>query len=240
MFQNLQETEQQRFLVEFEQHDVLREVLEIALDVQTSVIEIESIVPSILPKDHVADEIALYHEQLKANTEKRDNVYYVPFGKQARSPFIIIMQQSKDMEDISTYMKGLILPLFNLCAKQRRDLIIVPFQEEVIDEIIFTNGVLHVGNFSKWLNIPMKGKANIMPALNKAIALFEEDTLNDQRELFIVANNNFFDKKLFEDSVVAEKLVLLNVETSVITTSEQQFEQMPISFAQKVYFIDEV
>ncbi|MEK4229953.1 hypothetical protein [Solibacillus sp. FSL H8-0538] len=81
---------------------------------------------------------------VKERTKVEDNVYFVPFVDHVKhySPFIICMQQSDTMAEFESFCKGLIIPLFNDCTRQKRDLVIIPFGDKVGEPIVFERGVM--------------------------------------------------------------------------------------------------
>lgn len=239
MFNQLSETAQRQFFATFEQHESLAEILAVAADLYTSVQEVEAIVPPMIQSERTLSEIEVYHQQLKAGAKQQDNVIFVPFGQRQASPFVVLLQHSESMAAIAAYMKGLILPLFNLCAKQNRDLIILPFAEQPLAPFVFERGLLNVQAFAELIDLPMTGEANLLPAMEQAYELFAQDAVQQSRELFIVTNNDLCDVSLLQESDYLRALAKAEIELSIIAQSEKQFALKPIPFAQKVYFVED-
>lgn len=241
MFQQLSEEQQMAFLSEFEFDESLQQQLDIALEIQGSVKEVESFMPKMLDKDHAIYVLSQYHKHLKSHIEQRDNILYVPFNKKLKyaAPFIVLLQQSKRMASLEHFTKGMLLPLFNSCARQQRDLIVIPFNENVQAPITFENGQLLVEQFQQFLLGDYNSNAKIVAALEKAIHIFKEDRNERQRELFIVTDNQFMDFEKLQQSEIDLQLKNLQVVVSVVAKSEEQFDMQPITFADKVYFINE-
>lgn len=239
-FQALEENEQQQFLENFGKQPLFIEVIEIAIALEEMIAEVEATMPKIQDKDYLFP-IEQQKQLLKDRTVIDGNVLYVPFEemKNLYSPMIVILQQSDAMQGVEAFTKGTILPLFNLCAVQKRDLIILPFSNKPAQPLLFKNGTLEIEMFDQFLQHFLTGDAQIMPAIDKAIELFTQDNIGHQRDLMIITDNQFSDFHKLNQEVAAEKMQELDIDLAVIALSETAFEKQPISFADKVFFAND-
>lgn len=239
-FQALDEKQQQQFLEKCEQQPLFKQVIEISIALEEIIVEVEATLPKIQDKDFLFP-LEQQKRLLKEQTVAYGNVLYVPFDdmKKLYSPMIIIVQQSDEMQEFEVFTKGTILPLFNICAVQKRDLIIIPFSNEPAEPLLFNNGTLHVELFEQFLKHHLTGDAQIVPALEKAVELFTQDNIDNQRDLMIITDNCFSDFHQLNQQDVARKIQELDIDLSVIAMSEKNFETQPISFADKVFFANE-
>ena len=239
-FQGLSEEEQQQFLLRFQTDDVFKEIIEISIALEETITEVEATMPKIQDRDFLLSQQE-QKEVLKERMVVNGNVYYVPFDEldHIYSPMIIALQQSNTMAEFDTFCKGIILPLFNLCALQRRDIIILPFGKETKAPLHFKNGIMDTPTFDSFLNGEHSGEAAIVPVLTKALQLFKNDPINNQRDLMIITDNQFTDFNDLIQQDVTHTLRALNIDVSVIAMSEIDFEVQPITFADKVFFANE-
>lgn len=239
-FQALEEEQQQLLFAKFKNEPLFKEVIEISIALEEIIEEVEATMPKIQDKDFLFPQ-----EQqkllLKNRTVARGNVLYVPFEELGNlySPMIVIVQQSDSMNEYETFSKGTIMPLFNLCAVQKRDLIILPFSHTIAEPLFFKNGALDIALYERFLYKHLNGNAQIVPVLKKALDLFAQDKINNQRDLMIITDNQFQDFQPLIESDFTERLHELSVDISVIAMSEADFEVQPITFADKVFFANE-
>jgi hypothetical protein len=239
-FQGLTEEDQLQFLERFQTNDVFKEMIEIAIALEETITEVEATMPKIQQKDLLLPPRE-QKELLKSRMVVEDNVYYVPFEELDHifSPLIIAMQQSTSMKEFEAFCKGTILPLFNLSALQKRDIILLPFNETVNTPIYFKNGKMQLQSFIYFMNQSYFGEAKIVPVLKQALELFKEDVIDHQRDLMIFTDSQFTD---FQDLMAADFVQViteLQVDVSIVAMSEIDFEVQPIPFANKVYFANE-
>lgn len=239
-FQALNEKQQQQFLEKFGQQPLFIEVIEIAIALEEMIAEVEATMPKIQDRDYLFP-IDQQKQLMKDRTVIDGNVLYVPFEKikNIYSPMIVIVQQSDAMNEFETFTKGTILPLFNLCAVQKRDLIILPFSTKPAQPLLFKNGTLDIELFDQFLKQYLTGDARIMPAIDNAIELFTQDHIDNQRDLMIITDNQFTDFHNVNQQVMAGKMQELDIDLAVIAMSETDFEKQPISFADKVFFAND-
>ncbi|MGE7981204.1 vWA domain-containing protein [Solibacillus sp. NPDC093137] len=239
-FQALDENQQQQFLEKFGQQPLFIEVIEIAIAVEEMIAEVEATMPKIQDKDYLFP-IEQQKQLLKDRMVIDGNVLYVSFDemKNRYSPMIVIVQQSDAMQEYEAFTKGTILPLFNLCAVQKRDLIILPFSNKPAQPLLFKNGKIDIELFDQFLQQYLPGDAQIIPAIDKAIEFFTQDNIDNQRDLMIITDNQFTDFHKFEQQVTAGKMQELDIDLAVIAMSETNFESQPIAFADKVFFAND-
>ncbi|MEK4386536.1 hypothetical protein MKZ25_12095 [Solibacillus sp. FSL W7-1464] len=239
-FQALEENQQQQFLEKFGRQPLFIEVSEIAIALEEMIAEVEATMPKIQDKDYLFP-MDQQKQLMKDRTVIDGNVLYVPFEeiKNTYSPMIVIVQQSDAMNKFETFTKGTILPLFNLCAVQKRDLIILPFSNIPAQPLLFKNGILDIELFDQFLQHYLTGEAQIMPAIEKAIEYFTQDYIDNQRDLMIITDNQFTDFHKLNPQVMAGKMQELDIDLAVIAMSEKDFEKQPISFADKVFFAND-
>lgn len=239
-FQQLEEAEQQAFIERFGQDEMFQEIVEVALSMQESIQEVEATMPKILNRDYLFHKTE-QHELLKASTIRKGNVYHVPFAKKQTnfSPFIVCVQCSQSMEQHEILYKGLLLPLFNLCARQQRDLIIVPFNDEQHEPIAYKHGQFTVDSFSALFSMEQRGEANIVPAIEQALALLAQDEIQHAPEVMFVTDNQFSDFERMQQANYEAAFLDVDAEVSVIAMSEVDFDVQPIPFANKAFYAGE-
>lgn len=239
-FQALEENVQQQFLEKFGLQPLFIEVIEISIALEEIIEEVEATMPKIQDKDFLFP-LEQQKQLLKDRTVVNGNVLHVPFDeiKKRYSPMIVIVEQSDAMQEFEAFTKGTILPLFNLCAVQKRDLIILPYSNKPAQPLLFTNGILHLEMFDLFLQQHIGGEARIVPALDKAIELFTQDYIDNQRDLILITDNQFSDFNQLNQNMLTEKMQELDIDLAVIAMSEKDFEKQPIKFADKVFFANE-
>lgn len=239
-FQGLEEIEQQQLLTRYKQDEKFIKIMEISISLQEMIQEVEATMPKMQDKDYLLS-LAQQQRLLKERTVVEDNVYFVPFNeiKAGQSPMIVLLQQSATIKPYEVFCKGTIMPLFHLCATQKRDLIIIPFSETLEIPLHFKNGVLQLALFDRFLNEFKGNSAMIVPAIEQAFAIFAEDALCNGRDLIMITDNQFDDFQALAEEDYATRLESLDIEFSVIAMSEDNFELQPISFAQQVFFANE-
>ncbi|MGN7479278.1 vWA domain-containing protein [Solibacillus silvestris] len=239
-FQALKETEQQQFLGQFKQHRLFKEMIEISIALEEVIVEVEATMPKIQHKDFLFPQ-ERQKQLLKNRTVVSDNVLHIPFEELENlfSPMVVIVQQSDSMHEFEAFCKGTIFPLFNLCAVQKRDLIIIPFSDKAEKPFLFKNGTLHVAMFDKFLQNHLKGEAQLVPALKMGFEIFEQDKISNQRDLMIITDNQFTDFHELIEQEFTERICDLSLDVSVIAMSEADFQVQPIPFADKVFFANE-
>lgn len=237
-FQQLDEAQQLAFLNTFEQEEKFRAVIEVAMTLQESIQEVEATMPKILEKDRLFVQVE-QRELLKAHTIIEGNVYHVPFAEKVNyfSPFIICIQLSETMAEHEVYYKGLLLPLFSLCVRQKRDLIIIPFNEKQLEPIVFKRGLFTIERFRQLLYLEERGEARIVPVIEQALELLAKDLTQHVPEVMFITDNQFTDFDLLIKGDFEAAFLDMDAEVSVIAMSEIDFEVQPIPFANKVFYV---
>lgn len=236
-FQQLEEAEQQAFIERFGQQEKFQEIVEVAFSMQESIQEVEATMPKILERDRLFHKTE-QHELLKASTVVKGNVYHVPFEKKQTnfSPFIVCVQCSKSMAQHEVMYKGLLLPLFNLCVRQQRDLIIIPFNDVQHEPIVYKHGQFTVDSFEALFALQQQGEANIVPAIEQALALLAQDEIQHVPEVMFVTDNQFIDFDALQPANYEAAFLDVDAEVSVIAMREVDFDRQPIPFANKVFY----
>lgn len=239
-FQALEEQQQQQFLAHFTKKALFKELVEISMALEEMIEEVEATMPKIQDKDFILP-VDQQKQLLKSQTVARDNILYVPFDKLENnySPLVVIVQQSDSMHEYEAFSKGTIMPLFNLCAVQKRDLIIIPFSNKIASPLIFKQGLFTISTFDQFLQNFLKGEAQIVPAIKQALEIYARDPINNQRDLMMITDNQFDDFQSLMQQELVKQMDELAVDLSVIAMSEQAFQKQPISFADKVFFANE-
>lgn len=239
-FQQLEEAEQYEFMERFGQDKKFQEIVEVAMSMQESIEEVEATMPKILERDRLFHKTE-QHELLKANTVVKGNVYHVPFAKKQAnfSPFIVCVQNSESMAQYETHYKGLLLPLFNLCARQQRDLVIIPFNDGQQEPVVYKYGQFSLESVDTLFSMQQQGEAKIVPAIEQALALLAQDEIQHVPEVMFVTDNQFADFDTLLQGNYELAFLDVDAEVSVIAMSEIDFEVQPIPFANKVFYTGE-
>lgn len=235
MFQQLAEEEQQRFLAQFARNEQFIKSLAVAIDFQAHLGQMEATVPVIAgyevkePHDDGSIQRKLI---MKDQSITKGNVTYVPFQKKIDvvAPLIIGFDTSAVMTNFDIQAKGLILPLLELCARQRRDCIILTDE----DKFIFPQGELITDVIKAVQHIQTKQQANIAALYRRALKVFSTyNTMQDAEFMLLTANT-------FNPATISEHIIYefksLGVELSAIALDEARFEQAPLVFLDKVFF----
>ena len=235
MFQQLAEEEQQRFLEQFGSDEQFIKSLAIAIDFQNHLGKMEATVPVIANYEHreLYEDVLIQHKLMMKNQSITiGNITYVPFQQKVDvvAPLIIGFDNSAAMMNFDIQAKGLILPILELCAKQKRDCIILTDEEK----FIFPHGELLTNVIKGVQNIQMKHRANIVALYKQALEDFRTYNITRDAEFILLTANTF------ESSTISEHLIFelksLGVELSAIALDEARFEEAPLLFLDKVFF----
>ena len=240
MFKLLSPVEQRNFLQRYGDNEYFYRIMDVALAFQEEITEVEAMVPILFEGTEIP-EISKTEERkatLKDLVVIEDNVCFVPFQTEVdlAAPLIIALDCSQGMHDLEDLAKGLIIPCFNLCAQQKRDCIVLPFSETTKGPIVFTHGKLNNQGMSELIRIKMSNRANLLPVFKKAQALFDLYKVKRDAELMLVTANYFDDYNDLKTSSYVQQLKNSNVELSLISFNEQQFNEEPLDFIDKVFF----
>ncbi|WP_332646772.1 hypothetical protein [Lysinibacillus sp. 54212] len=240
MFQHLSQVEQQAFLQYFANDEQFIRIMNVALAFQEEIAEVETMVPILFEGSEIP---AINTSEVRKATLKdqvviEDNVCFVPFQTEVdlAAPLIIALDCSESMQTLEDLAKGLIIPCFNLCAQQKRDCIVLPFSETTKQPIVFTHGKLHIQNMNELIHLKMCNRANLLPVFKQALALFDMYNAKQDAELMLVTTNYFDDYVDSNTSSYIRQLKNHNVELSLIALNEQQFNEEPLDFIDKVFF----
>ena len=235
MFQQLAEGEQRRFLEQFAHNEQFIKSLAVAIDFQVHLGKMEATVPVIASYEYIEPDYDVSIKRklmIKDQTITVGNVTYVPFQQQVDvvAPLIIGFDTSAVMANFEIQAKGLILPLLELCAKQRRDCIVLTDEEQ----FIFPHGELITDVIKEVQNIQMKHKANIATLYKRALELFGTYNIMHDAEFMLLTANTFEPSTISQHTIQAFKS--LGVELSAIALDEACFEEAPLVFLDKVFF----
>ena len=235
MFQQLPEEEQQRFLAQFASNEQFIKSLAVAIDFQNHLGKMEATVPIIANYEHIDpyyDVLIQRKLMMKNQSITIGNITYVPFRKEIDvvAPLIIGFDTSIAMMNFEIQAKGLILPILELCAKQKRDCIILTDEEK----FIFPHGELLTDVIKGVQNLQMKHRADIDTLYRQALEDFKTYNITKDAEFILLTANTF------EPSTISEHLIFelksLGVELSAIALDEARFEEAPLLFLDKVFF----
>lgn len=235
MFQQLTEEEQQRFLAQFADNEQFIKSLAVAIDFQAHLGQMKVTVPVIAGyevKEPNYDGSIQRKLIMKNQLITTGNVTYVPFRQKVDvvAPLIIGFDTSAVMANFDIQAKGLILPLLELCAKQKRDCIILTDE----DKFIFPYGELITDVIKAVQHIQMKQQANIAALYKRALKVFSTyNTMQDAEFMLLTANT--FDPATISEHIIHE-FKSLGVELSAIALDEACFEQASLGFLDKVFF----
>lgn len=235
MFQQLVEEEQQRFLEQFSSNEQFIKSLAVAIDFQAHLGKMDATVPVIANYDHIEPDCDVFKQRkliMKDQSITIGNITYVPFQKKIDvvAPLIIGFDTSAAMKNFEIQAKGLILPLMELCAKQKRDCIIVTDEEK----FVFPHGELLTDVIKGVQNIQMKPKANIAALYRRALKDFRSCNIMKDAEFMLLTANTFEPTTISEQ--IINELKSLGVELSAIALDEARFEEAPLLFLDKVFF----
>lgn len=233
LFQSFPEDEQVAFLQRYRDNEAFHEILQIAIGLNETIAELERTMPAI------SEDVTHYFKQPRRSISMclkiEDNVYHYPFGERIKEqgPFIVCMQQGDRMEDVSLFCKGLVMPLFDMCYRQKRDLIILPFSNDV-EELRFEFGESPFCAFDLFITINKKGDAKIIPTLERIINIVDDSDVKDQTEVILITNNDLVD---YSENKVLELVDALKerfVSITAVSMSEEQYEKQPMYFVDKI------
>ena len=235
MFQQLAEEEQQQFLAQFADNEQFIKSLAVAIDFQAHLGQMEATVPIIARyevKEPRYDESIQHKLIMKDQSITTGNVTYVPFQQKVDvvAPLIIGLDTSAVMANFEIQAKGLILPLLELCAKQRRDCIVLTDEAQ----FIFPQGELITDVIKAVQHIQTKQQVNIATLYKRALEIFGTYNSMQDAEFMLLTVNTFDPSIIAQQTIQAFKS--LGVELSAIALDESRFEQAPLGFLDKVFF----
>ena len=239
IFQSLTEEEQLTFLQKYKENKAFHKILQVAIRLNELIEEVELTMLPISEND--ANQ---YFKQSRRSITERvtieDNVYHFPFGERLKEqgPFIVCIQQGSQMEEVSLFCKGMLLPLFDMCYRQKRDLIVLLFSDDV-EELRFEYGQSPIRPFDLFISMFNKGDAKIIPVLEHVITLWDEADVKDRTEVMLVTNNELADYSEENVMKLIESLKERSISITAVAMSEQQYEKQPMHFLDNIFFVYE-
>ncbi|MGM9951649.1 MAG: hypothetical protein ACI33P_16050 [Lysinibacillus sp.] len=235
MFQQLTEEVQQLFLQRFARDEAFVNSIAVAVDFQERTGKLEGSVPPVVPYEDEGQRNvrAVQHKlTLKDKTFTKGNVTYVPFRHRIdhAAPLIIGLDTSKGMKEFETQAKGLILPLMELCAGQKRDCIVATIN----DRCLFPHGELLPDGIQRLQQMKMENEQDMALLYKQALHLFDAYRVKDDAE-FILLTANTFDPSSIPEALI-EEFTWRGIELSVIALDAERFEEASLPFVNKVFF----
>lgn len=253
----LREEEQYFFIEYFFNSESLRKMAASAITLFEIIHELEENIPAIELEERLAtaEEQRYYYErkwhdaklhELKQQTTKEGNVFYVPFAKYKKEPgpIIICIEQTEGMAMYSEICKSMVLPLFVTAHREHRDLYIVPYSTNIHVHYYFENGHVKLSDFIEFIECEGDGEATIIPMLQFSKGLLQEIQPCLNADIIIFTEGKPIDGKRLEESsvkmMVQEMMGKYHAEISVIAMCENDFNEQYFWFANKVFFADDV
>lgn len=235
MFQQLTEEAQQLFLSQFARDEEFIKSIAVAVDFQERLGKLEGSIPLVTPYEE--DELRNVRNiqrklTLKDKAVTKGNVTYVPFHQKIdfAAPLIIGLDTSCEMESYEIQAKGLILPLLELCAEQKRDCIVATIN----DRCVFPHGELTSEGIQRLQHIKMQDEQDIALLFKQALYLFDAYRLKEEAEFMLITANTFASSDI-PDGLI-EEFEIRNIELSAIALDAKRFEEAPLPFLNKVFF----
>lgn len=235
MFQQLTEEAQQAFLNQFARDEEFIKSIGVAVEFQDRLGKLEGSVPLVTPYEDegLRDMRAIQRKStLKDKAVTKGNVTYVPFHHKIDfvAPLIVGLDTSRSMEEYEIQAKGLILPLLELCAEQKRDCIVATIN----DRCLFPHGELTSEGIQRLQYIKMENEQDMALLFKQALYLFDAYQLKEEAE-FMLLTANTFNLASIPDSLI-EEFEIRGIELSAIALNSQHFEEAPLPFLKKVFF----
>lgn len=213
-------------------------ILNIAQSLQGVIEEVERMIPPATKE--MKQFFTTSKKKILEKVEIDENVVFVPSEhfKKKCGPLIICLQQGDEMLDVELFCKGLLLTLCDLCHRQRRDLHVVMFAEDTLT-VTFELNQISLDSLTKLIQHHQTGPAKIIPALEKALTIYENIIVKNNTEIIILTNNHFVDhnEQILED--FAKHFNNKDITVSAIGMSEESFGRQPLHFVDKVFFIND-
>ena len=236
-FQSFTEQQQREFLKKYNEHEGFQEILQVALNLHEMIEEVEQMV---VPLDEETKSFfATPRHSISTRVTIEDNIYHYPFGEQIKEqgPLIVCLQQGDTMEAVFNFCKGMMMPLFDVCLRQKRDLYIITFGGDDVICHTFPYAAVPLAQFDAWVNTAITGKACLSKALHVASEVYQlaDETYNS--ELMIVTNNMLDDYNDETYKATLQQLIDKNVTISCVAMSEQLYDEQPLTFLNKIYYV---
>ncbi|KGR81566.1 hypothetical protein [Lysinibacillus odysseyi] len=235
MFQQLTEEAQQLFLNQFARDEEFIKSIAVAVDFQERLGKLEGSVPLVTPyeDDGIRNVRAIQRKlTLKDKAVTKGNVTYIPFHQKIdfAAPLIVGLDTSCEMELYEIQAKGLILPLLELCAEQKRDCIVATIN----DRCVFPHGELTPEGIQRLQHIKMQDEQDIALLFKQALYLFDAYRLKEDAEFMLITANTFASSDISEQLI--EEFGMRGIELSAIALDSKRFEEAPLEFLNKVFF----
>lgn len=238
IFQSLNENQQRTFLNECMQDKHFYGILSVAQSLQGILEEVERIIPPATKE--MKQFFMPPKKKIMEKVEIEENVVFVPIEhfKKKCGPLIVCLQQGDEMMDVEQFCKGLLLTLCDICYRQRRDLYVIMYAEQIIT-LSFELDQISLDTLTNLIQNHQSGTAKLMPALEKSLSIYNNVTINDHTEVMIVTNNHYVDYNEEILNEFAEQFKNEDIMVSAIAMSEESFGRQPLHFVDKVFFINE-
>ena len=235
MFQQLTEEAQQLFLNQFARDEEFIQSIGVAVEFQERLGKLEGAVPLVTPyEDNGLCSVRTIHRKstLKDQAVTKGNVTYVPFHRKIdlAAPLIIGFDTSLGMETYEIQAKGLILPLLELCAVQKRDCIVATIN----DRCVFPHGEITSEGIQRLQHMKMQDEQDMALLFKQALYLFEAYQLKEDAEFILLTANTFAPSDI-PDGLIDE-FEGRGIELSAIALDSKRFEEKPLPFIKKVFF----
>ena len=238
VFQSLNEEEQQLFIKKYESNHHFHEILSVAQIIQEVIVEVEQSIPPI--SEEVREFFSKPNKSILDCVRIEDNILHVPFDqlRKENGPLIVCLQQGDDMKEVEQFCKGMILPLLDLCHRQHRDLMILPFAEQA-SLIQLKCGKITFEQFDTFIHMHLEGVSKLNAVYHVLSECISSLQTTEQVEVIIVSNNHFCD---YNENIMEQFDLFFkaqNIAISAIAMSEETFNRQPLSFIDKVFFANE-
>ncbi|MFJ7735441.1 hypothetical protein ACIQ2D_03765 [Lysinibacillus sp. NPDC097287] len=252
----LSEEEQYFFIDYFFNSESLRNMAASAITLFEIIYELEENIPAIELEERLSngEEQRHYYErkwhdvklhEIKHQTKKEGNVFFVPFAKYKKEPgpIIICLEKTDGMAVYSESCKSMILPLFVKAHREHRDLYIVPYNNHFHVHYRFEKGHLNLQDFKGFIECAGEGDAAIIPVLQFAKGLLQENQQCTDANIIIFTEGMPTDGQRLEEpcvkTLIQEIMEKHHAEISVIAMCENSFNEDYFWFANKVFFADD-
>ncbi|MGN4128107.1 hypothetical protein ACMGD3_24335 [Lysinibacillus sphaericus] len=126
-------------------------------------------------------ELALYanlatkNEFLRRFAESQ-TLMYSPQGKEilGKGPLVVVLDESGSMHNLNPQAKGFVIALAMIAKKQKRDLIVIPFSNDIGTPTICEKGKVTTQHIVDWATKFLSGGTKYMPPLLEAQRVIKE------------------------------------------------------------------
>ncbi len=223
MFQQLEEEEQVAFLDDFVDDEQFMKAVAVAVDFQHQLGKIEAAVPEI------GEFSTEHHSVIQDYVQADGNIAYFPFGEKVdlAAPLVVALHTSEALKAYDVQVKGLLLPLLELCAEQKRDLAVLLNGEE----FVFPHGQIKRVLIRKMRNISLGENYPLTALLVQAECIFARSIVKEDAELLFITA-----EAVQLSTLQVQCLKNRSIELSVIALDTEAFEQGETTGFDKAYF----